>query len=47
LIRDMTFDDTQVLAKAAEEELLFRDMVDNAAQRILRRLQSIDPAAAT
>jgi LPS-assembly lipoprotein len=47
LIRDMTFDDTQVLAKAAEEELLFRDMVDNAAQRILRRLQSINPAAAT
>jgi LPS-assembly lipoprotein len=47
LIRDMTFDDTQVLAKAAEEELLFRDMVDNAAQRILRRLQSLTPPAAT
>ena len=47
LIRDMTYDDTQILAKAAEEELLFRDMVDSAAQRILRRLQSINPAAST
>ncbi len=47
LIRDMTYDDTQILAKAAEEDLLYRDMVDNAALRILRRLQSINPAAAT
>lgn len=43
LIRDMTFDDTQVLAKAAEEQLLFRDMEDAAALRIVRRLHSISP----
>lgn len=41
LIRDMTYDDAQVLAKGAEEQLLYRDMEDGAALRILRRLQSI------
>ena len=41
LIRDMTYDDTQVLAKAAEEQLLYRDMEDNASLRILRRMQGI------
>lgn len=41
LIRDMTYDDAQVLAKAAEEQLLYRDMEDNAALRILRRMQGI------
>jgi LPS-assembly lipoprotein len=46
LIRDMTYDDTQILAKTAEEQLLYRDMEDTAAQRILRRLQSITPAPA-
>jgi len=34
-----------VLAKGAEEQLLYRDMDDNAAQRIMRRLQAIKPAA--
>jgi LPS-assembly lipoprotein len=43
LIRDMTYDDAQVLAKGAEEQLLYRDMEDGAALRILRRLQSITP----
>jgi LPS-assembly lipoprotein len=41
LVRDMTYDDTQVLAKAAEEQLLYRDMEDNASLRILRRMQGI------
>ena len=42
LNRDMTYDDSQLLAKGAEEQLLIRDMDDTAALRILRRLQSID-----
>ncbi|PKO73165.1 MAG: lipoprotein B transmembrane [Betaproteobacteria bacterium HGW-Betaproteobacteria-17] len=45
LSRDITYDDTQVLAKAAEEQLLYRDMEDGATRRILRRLQNIGPAS--
>lgn len=41
LTRDITYDDAQVLAKSAEEQLLYRDMEDAAARRIMRRLQSI------
>jgi LPS-assembly lipoprotein len=41
LYRDMTYDDTLLLAKGAEEQLLYRDMDDNAAVRIVRRLQAI------
>lgn len=43
LNRDMTYDDAQILAKDAEEQLLYRDMEENAALRILRRLQSVSP----
>jgi len=43
LVRDMTYDDAQLLAKGAEEQLLYRDMEDSAARRIVRRLQSIKP----
>lgn len=45
LTRDITYDDTQVLAKAAEEQLLYRDMEDGATRWILRRLQNIGPAS--
>ena len=45
LTRDITYDDAQVLAKSAEEQLLYRDMDDNAARRIMRRLQSIGPGS--
>lgn len=45
LVRDMTYDDSQLLAKGAEEQLLYRDMEDSAAQRIMRRLQNIGPAS--
>lgn len=45
LTRDITYDDAQVLAKGAEEQLLYRDMDDSAARRIVRRLQSIGPAS--
>lgn len=41
LNRDMTYDDSQLLAKGAEEQLLYRDMEDNAARRIVRRLQAL------
>lgn len=43
LTRDMTYDSSIVLAKAAEENLLYRDMQESAAKRILRRLQSLKP----
>jgi len=46
LTRDITYDNTKVLAKGAEEQLLYRDMDDNAAQRIVRRLQAIKPGSA-
>jgi LPS-assembly lipoprotein len=38
LKRDMTFQDTQILAKEAEEQFLFRDMQAEAVQHILRRM---------
>jgi LPS-assembly lipoprotein len=47
LTRDITYDDAQILAKGAEEQLLYRDMEDNAALRILRRLQAIKPGPAS
>ncbi|MFP5404729.1 MAG: LPS assembly lipoprotein LptE, partial [Gammaproteobacteria bacterium] len=47
LARDLTYDDAQILAKGAEEELLYRDMDENAALRIVRRLQALKPASAS
>ena len=38
LTRDVSYDDSQVLAKEAEEQLLFRDMQSDMVQQILRRL---------
>ncbi len=43
LNRDITYDDALLLAKGGEEQLLYRDMEDNAARRIVRRLQSVKP----
>ena len=40
LTRDITFNDTDVLAKEAEEQLLFRDMQSDMVQQIMRRLAS-------
>ena len=40
---DMTYDDSLLLAKGAEEQLLYRDMVETAALRIVRRLQTLPP----
>ena len=44
LVRSMTYDDSLLLAKGAEEQLLYRDMDDNAALRIVRRMQTLKPA---
>lgn len=43
LFRDMTYDDSQVLAKEAEELLLFRDMQSDMAQQVLRRIAAARP----
>ena len=38
LTRDITFNDTEILAKEAEEQLLVRDMQTDMVQQIMRRL---------
>ena len=45
LTRDMAFSDAQVLAKEAEEALLFRDMQRDMVQQIMRRLVAAKPAS--
>jgi len=51
LHRDISFSDTQVLSKEAEEALLWRDMQGDLTQQMLRRLSAAKPpptpAAAT
>ncbi len=44
LTRDMAFSDAQVLAKEAEEALLYRDMQRDMVQQIIRRLVAAKPA---
>lgn len=39
--RDMSFTETAVLSKAAEEELLYRDMVSDVVQQVVRRLAAV------
>jgi LPS-assembly lipoprotein len=39
----MTFNDAQVIAKEAEEQLLYRDMQTDMVQQILRRLVAAHP----
>ena len=43
LTRDVTFNDAQILAKEAEEQLLFRDMQTDMVQQIVRRLAAAKP----
>jgi len=43
LTRDITFNDTDVLAKETEEELLYRDMQFDMVQLIMRRLSAAQP----
>jgi LPS-assembly lipoprotein len=44
LRRDITFDDSQVLAKEQEEILLVRDMQSDAVQQLLRRIAAASRA---
>lgn len=43
LTRVLPFLDAQVLAKAAEEEMLYKDMQADAVQQIIRRIAAIKP----
>jgi LPS-assembly lipoprotein len=44
LRRDITYDDSQVLAKEQEEILLVKDMQTDAVQQVLRRLATVKVA---
>jgi outer membrane lipopolysaccharide assembly protein LptE/RlpB len=44
--RSYTFDETQVLAKAAEEEVLRRALAEDLARRVMRRIESASAAPA-
>ncbi len=41
LERDMSFSETAVLSKAAEEELLYRDMASDVVQQVVRRMAAV------
>ena len=43
LTRDVTFNDSEILAKDSEEQLLFRDMQFDMVQQIMRRLAAAQP----
>ena len=45
LNRDVTYADSDVLAKTQEEELLWRDMENDLVQQLLRRIATAKPAA--
>jgi len=45
LVRDITFNDSDVLAKESEEQLLFRDMQSDMVQQIMRRLAAASKPA--
>ncbi len=45
LLRDLTYDDTAILAKEAEATLLFQNMQTDAVAQVLRRVQAIRPAS--
>ncbi len=46
LVRDLTYDDSQVLAKQQEESLLWRDMELDLVQQLMRRLAAAKPVFA-
>jgi LPS-assembly lipoprotein len=45
--RSISFNESAVLAKEAEEVLLYRDMQNDIVQQLLRRLAAVKPASAT
>jgi LPS-assembly lipoprotein len=44
ITRDLTYNDTDVLAKEAEEASIYREMQTDLVQQILRRLSAASPA---
>ena len=44
--RAYTYDETEVLAKAAEEEILREALADDLARRVMQRIQSLSATAA-
>ena len=44
LKRDVSFNDSDVLAKETEEQLLYRDMQFDMVQMVMRRLAAAQPA---
>ena len=47
LVRNLSYDDTQVLAKEQEEVLLYQSMHSDAVQQMLRRLNQAKPPLTT
>lgn len=45
MTRDLSYDDARALAKEQEEELLWRDMLNDLVQQVLRRLAGTLPKA--
>jgi LPS-assembly lipoprotein len=45
LARDITFNDSDVLSKETEEQLLYRDMQSDMVQQILQRLAAVSKPA--
>ena len=43
LNRDLTYSDSDVLAKTQEEDLLWRDMENDLIQQLMRRLAAAKP----
>ena len=46
ITRDLTYNDTDVLAKESEEAAIYREMQADLVQQILRRLSAAQPAKA-
>lgn len=47
LNRDLTYADSDVLAKTQEEDLLWRDMENDLVQQLMRRLAAVKPSPPT
>jgi LPS-assembly lipoprotein len=45
LKRDISVDNNTILAKQAEEDLLYRDMQSDLVQQLLRRLAAVKPGS--
>ena len=47
LNRELTYADSDVLAKTQEEDLLWRDMENDLVQQLMRRLAAVKPVTPT